>query len=182
MKLAFTTFAILRAPYGNPEVQEFDDRTPDVFAEAERSPGFLDRAVEVSGRELSNFERDWGKWGRFCVPRFYTLGRETGTDQRASSLSVWRDIDSVRRFVYAGLHRSALRKRHEWFLPPEWPTYAMWWIGEADTPTWEDACRRLERLHDGGPTPGAFDFKRCFDPEGRVVSARPSAAAAHQPS
>ena len=169
MRVAFTTFAILKKPYGDPEVQEFDDRTPDVFKEAENSPGFIARAVEVSDSELSNFERDWGAWGKFCVPRFYTYGRETNTDQRASTISLWVDLASVLRFVYSGLHLEALKKRAEWFLKPEWPTYAIWWVPDGHIPQWEEACRKLEQLHDEGPSPAVFDFKACFDEAGNPV-------------
>lgn len=178
MRVAFTTFAILKQPYGHPDVQEFDDRTPDVFVEAERAPGFIDRAREVSGRELSNFDRDWGPWGRFCVPRFYTLGRETGTDQRASTLSIWQDLPSVFRFVYAGLHREALKRRSQWFLEPRWPTYAIWWIGDHEVPQWADACRKLEQLHDDGPSPDVFDFKHGYDQHGQPVDLHASRPAA----
>jgi Domain of unknown function (DUF3291) len=169
MRVAFTTFAVLKQPYGNPEVQEFDDRTPIVFKEAEGSPGFISRAVEVSGSELSNFERDWGPWGTFAVPRFYTYGRETNTDQRASTLSIWQDVPSVLRFVFSGLHLEALKKRSEWFLKPEWPSYAMWWIADDSIPQWQEACNKLEKLHDEGPSPDVFDFKVCFDEHGNRI-------------
>ena len=169
MRVAFTTFAILKHPYGHPDVQAFDDRTPDVFAQAEGSPGFIDRAREVSGHELSNFDRDWGPWGRFCTPRFYTYGRDTGTDQRASTLSLWQDLPSVFRFVYEGLHVEALKRRAEWFLDPRWPTYAIWWIAADYVPQWQEACRKLEQLHDDGPRPAAFDFKHCYDERGNRV-------------
>lgn len=170
MRLAFTTFAILKEPYGHPTVQEFDDRTPNVFLEAENSPGFIARAVEKGEKGLSNFEQDWGAWGPFCVPRFYTLGRETGTDQRASTLSIWKDIPSVRQFVYNHLHVSALRKRSEWFKKPEWPTYAAWWISDDHIPQWQEACQKLEQLWDDGPSPQVFDFKHCFDEKGHPIS------------
>jgi len=170
MRIAFTTFAILKQPYGNPEVQEFDDRTPDVFKEAENSPGFIDRALEVSGSELSNFERDWGAWGRFSVPRFYTLGRDTTTDQRASTISLWKDLPSVFNFVYAGLHLEAFKKRTQWFLKPEWPSYAIWWVSDDHIPQWQEACHKLEQLHDEGPSPSVFDFKKAFDETGNPVS------------
>jgi Domain of unknown function (DUF3291) len=172
MRIAFTTFAILQQPYGHPGVQEFDDRTPDVFLEAEGSPGFVARAKEISGKELSNFERDWGEWGRFAVPRFYTFGRETHTDQRASTLSIWIDLQSVFQFVYNGLHLEALKRRTQWFLKPEWPSYAVWWISEDHIPQWEEACRNLEQLHDMGPSASVFDFKNCFDEMGNPVKLR----------
>ena len=121
--LAFTTFAIMKAPYGEPVVKGFEDLTPLVFAEAEKSPGFVARAKEIDDQShLSNFERDWGVWGKFAVPRFYDGGYEIATDTRASTLSLWSDIDLVHTFVYRSLHRTALGKRQEWFRKPEWPS------------------------------------------------------------
>ena len=166
MRLAFTTFAVLHEPYGHERVQQFDDLTPTVFREAERSKGFIARAVDLDASGLSNFHCNWGRWGRFDVPRFYQLGRECSTDQRASTLSLWTDLQSVFNFAYGGLHLGALRKRSEWFKAPAWPTYACWWVGEEDIPTWSQACRKLEQLHDDGPTPHAFNFRQCFDPQG----------------
>jgi len=161
--IAFTTFAIMKAPYGDPSVKGFEDLTPLVFAEAEASLGFIGRAKEADDKaHLSNFERDWGKWGRFAVPRFYDGGRVIATDTRASTLSLWSDINSVHSFVYRSLHRNALTNRHEWFRKPSWPTYAMWWVSRHTTPTWAEAAARLEHLYDNGPTPIAFDFHRRF--------------------
>ncbi len=172
-RIAFTTFAILKKPYGNPEVQEFDDRTPPTFEEAEGSPGFIARAKEDPGQShLTNFERDWGEWGRFDVPRFYTGGRTNETDSRASTLSLWNDLESVFSFVYTGLHRSALSKRHEWFLKPEWPSYAAWWVSDDTVPTWSDACHRLEHLHDHGSTPVSFTLRQPFAADGTATRLR----------
>ncbi|GAA1407894.1 MULTISPECIES: DUF3291 domain-containing protein [Oerskovia] len=172
-RIAFTTFAILRAPYGEPEVQDFDDMTPATFDEAERSEGFIARAKEDPGQShLSNFQRDWGVWGTFEVPRFYTGGRTDELDSRASTLSLWRDLDSVFAFVYTGLHRTALTRRHEWFLKPEWPTYAAWWIADDELPTWKDACQRLEHLHDHGSTPASFTLRQAFTSDGQPTRVR----------
>ena len=177
-RVAFTTFAILKQPYGNPEVQEFDDLTPPTFEEAEGSAGFIARAKESPDQsQLTNFERDWGEWGKFEVPRFYTGGRTTETDSRACTLSLWVDLESVLAFVYNGLHRSTLSRRHEWFLKPEWPSYAAWWVPEDTVPTWADACHRLEYLHDHGPSPVAFSFRQPFTADGAPTRLR---AAAHK--
>jgi hypothetical protein len=172
-RVAFTTFAILKKPYGDPEVQEFDDLTPGAFQEAEGSPGFIARAKEdESQSHLSNFEREWGAWGKFEVPRFYAGGRTTETDSRASTLSLWTDLDSVWSFVYNGLHRSVLQRRHEWFLKPQWPTYAAWWAPDDAIPTWHDACRALELLHDYGASPAAFTFHQAFTADGTPTRIR----------
>ncbi|WP_068777265.1 DUF3291 domain-containing protein [Paenibacillus sp. FJAT-26967] len=173
-RVAFTTFAIMKQPYGHQEVQGFEDLTPPVFEVAEDSPGFIARAKETDDlTHLTNFERDWGEWGAFSVPRFYTGGFTMSTDTRASTLSLWEDIDSVYQFVYKGLHLTALKQRHEWFVKPEWPTYAMWYAEEGEIPTWEEASRKLELLHDNGPTLASFDFKQLFDESGNPFQIRP---------
>lgn len=161
--LAFTTFAIMKAPYGDPQVAQFEALTPAVFHEAEAAPGFIDRAKAVDDKEgLSNFERDWGVWGQFMVPRFYDGGFATVSDTRASTLSLWSSVDAVRDFAYSGLHQRALDQRQKWFRKPEWPTYAMWWSAVGVIPSWSDACRRLEHLHDHGPSEHAFNFEKAF--------------------
>ncbi|MEU2660142.1 DUF3291 domain-containing protein [Streptomyces sp. NPDC007325] len=176
-RVAFTTFAILKEPYGHPEVQEFDDLTPPTFEEAENSPGFVARAKEEPNQShLSNFHRDWGDWGKFEVPRFYTGGRTDETDSRACTLSLWADLESVFAFAYGGLHRTTLSRRHEWFLKPEWPTYAAWWVADDATPTWADACVRLEHLHDHGSSPFSFSFRKPFDADGAPTKVNASAA------
>lgn len=166
--IAFTTFAIMKAPYGDPQVKGFEDLTPAAFLQAEHSPGFIARAVEIDQRtELTNFERDWGAWGEFKVPRFYDGGYRTETDTRASTLSLWASIEAVRSFVYSGVHKRALKDRSEWFRQPEWPTYAMWWVDRGRVPTWSEAVERLELLHDKGPTRDAFTFGSPFDAPGQ---------------
>jgi hypothetical protein len=71
-----TTIAVMTHPYGSEEVAGFEALVGDVFATAEQAPGFVARAEPLDDRdELSNFERDWGRWGTFCAPRFYRGGR-----------------------------------------------------------------------------------------------------------
>lgn len=169
-RVAFATFAIMKAPYGNPEVHGFEALTPPVFRAAEASEGFIARATEVDDNtHLTNFERDWGPWGDFAVPRFYDGGFDTATDTRASTVSIWVSLEAARRFAYGGLHARALKQREKWFRKPEWPTYAIWWVTDRQIPTWSDACRRLERLYDLGETPEAFTFQRAFGPEGEAL-------------
>jgi hypothetical protein len=116
--------------------------------------------------------RDWGEWGKFDVPRFYTGGRTTETDSRASTLSLWTDLESIFSFVYTGLHRDTLRRRHEWFLKPEWPSYAMWWVPDDTIPTWSDSRQRLEHLHDDGSTAVSFGFRNPFASDGTPTQLR----------
>lgn len=169
-RVAFTTFAIMKAPYGNPQVHGFESLTPAVFRQAENTTGFIDRARELDDNEhLTNFERDWGAWGPFAVPRFYDGGRDTANDTRASTVSIWSSLQSVHSFAYSGLHQRALRQRGKWFRVPEWPTYAIWWIADDHIPNWNEAAQRLEHLYDHGPSFFAFDFRCAFGSDGQRV-------------
>jgi uncharacterized protein DUF3291 len=157
----------MKQPYGHPVVAGFEAITAAVFEEAERAPGFIDRAREIDDKtHLTNFERDWGAWGKFTVPRFYDGGYTTATDTRASTLSLWRSVEAVHAFARGGLHRRAVGQRQKWFRTPAWPSYAMWWVAEDCIPTWQQACQHLEYLHDNGPSPYAFNFSKHFDESG----------------
>jgi hypothetical protein len=172
-RIALMTFSVLRAPYGDPLVQEFDDRTPDVFAEAAGWSGYIDRAMPNPDTPwMTNFQKNWGRWGPFAVPRFYLGGTTSGHTKQAQTLSIWSDLAAVWRFTYRGpLHAIALRKRELWFLEQKWPIYCVWWIDETKQPTWPAACERLEYLHTHGPTPFSFTFKTLFSSGGEPLPA-----------
>jgi hypothetical protein len=166
--LAIVTFGILRAPYGDPRVQGFVDRLDAVFAAADATGGLIarHRHGEAGG--------DFGAW---ATPRFVTpelAGRE------AQTLSLWRDLESAAAFAYGRLHAEALRRRRGWFLPAAWPNHAAWWVAGDDRPDWREAMRRLEHLHDRGPSAVAFEFRSPFDATGKPTRIERSwIAAAH---
>ena len=61
--IAFSSFSIMKKPYGDPVVAGFEALTPPVFKVAEKAEGFIARAKEIDDLEhLGNFERDWGEW------------------------------------------------------------------------------------------------------------------------
>ncbi len=72
--------------------------------------------------------------------------------------SVWESIESLRDFVYSGVHAQYLKRRSQWFVPADGPSLALWWIPTGELPTIEDALSRLEKLRTRGPTLDAFDF------------------------
>ncbi len=78
-------------------------------------------------------------------------------------------MESVYAFTYAGFHAEVLEKREEWFVKGEYPAYAAWWIPDNETPTRADGAKRLEYLHDNGPTAHAFDFESPFDACGQPL-------------
>ncbi len=158
-RVAFFTFGILREAYGHPQVQGFFDRDPHVFEAVEQCDGFIARA---------GYEGDSGPpcWGAPMYPRFFTGDVTEGTP---ATLSLWEDLESVAAFAYAGLHAEALRLGREWFLKPEWPTHAAWWVPDDHLPDWEEAKTRHEYLHDCGPSPGVFDLQHPFGPQGKQI-------------
>jgi hypothetical protein len=177
-RLAFYTFGNTTAPFGTGVMEGFRAALPVVFGAAEGSDGFIAHAHTAKPEPTrSSFGQVFGPWGAFVLPRSYDGGEAPGTVSQASTLSLWRGIDAVRRFAYGGAHRDALDRRGEWCRRPGWPGYVTWWVADDHTPTWAEACRKLEMLHDHGPTPSAFGFGTPFDPEGRPLRSTASVAA-----
>lgn len=171
-RLAFSTITLLSNPYGHPDILSFEDRIGPVFEAAEQSPGFITRARPVDDKlHLTNFERDWGIWGTFTVPRFYRGGQVTTTDSRASTLSIWVDLESVKSFAFRNSqHKYMLQNKKRWVPPFEWKNYAAWWVEPDEIPSWSEACARIEYINDHGPSAHAFDFGHPYDQEGRALA------------
>ena len=156
-RLAFFTFAILRAPRQHPDSAPFLAAIDPTNAAAERAEGFLDQ---------SRVDPDTGRhsWGEPVLPSFVA---PDDAPQVTRSLSLWQDLETVFAYAYGGQHAESLRQRKAWFRPPEWPSYVAWWVDDTHQPTWDEAVTKLERLHAMGSTPAAFTFKQAFDAEGR---------------
>jgi hypothetical protein len=169
--IAFSSFSIMKKPYGDPVVTGFEALTPPVFRVAEEAEGFIARAKEIDDLEhLGNFERDWGEWGEFAVPDYYDGGFTIAEETRAGTLSIWEDIGSVHKFTYSGLHGIAFKQRHKWFREIDYPTHVIWWINRGETPTWKQSVERYDSLHTNGPTPFAFNFQHTFDSAGNPLT------------
>ena len=156
-KIAFFTFGVLREPRDHPQSRDFVDRGDPTFEAAQVSEGFVDR---------SGYDDEIGveSWGDYLPPRF------TSDDEPwEATLSRWEDLESVFAFAYSGFHSENLRRRQEWFITPQWPSYVAWWVPDDHRPDWLEAKDRLERLHDEGSSPYAFNFKRPFDARGRPI-------------
>ncbi|CCE07763.1 conserved hypothetical protein [Bradyrhizobium sp. STM 3843] len=168
-RIALYTFGILNAAAKSDELADFRAVAPAVYGEAERSEGFIAHAVsarpDLYGK--SRLGQDFGPWGVYVAPRFYqpSGGDDDGT--MIATLSLWQDTDAAWSFVYGGLHRGALRRRRDWFKPPEWPGYVLWWVPHSIVPTWREGASKLEALHDDGPRASGFDFSHRYDADGQ---------------
>ena len=59
--MAFSSFSIMKKPYGDPVVAGFESLTPPVSQVAEQAKSSIARAKVTDNLErLGNFERDWG--------------------------------------------------------------------------------------------------------------------------
>ena len=139
--LAQLNIAHLKAPLDAPELKGFVDNLERINALADNADGFVWR--------LQTEEGD-------------ATGIDTFGDEIIVNLSVWRDAETLRSFVYHTAHADIMRRRKQWFDRMREVYMALWWIPEGDTPTAEDAKYRLGCLRKQGPGPEAFDFRNFY--------------------
>lgn len=156
-QLAIYNFGIHVDATDSAAVRGFVLREPMNFAAAERAPGFIAR----SGYKGVPGPRSWGP---LVFPRFLA---QHGATEGVSSLSLWRDIESLMAFTYTGVHADALKHARNWNVVQEWPPMVLFWVPAGRRPDWEEGAKRLEMLFDHGSGPQCFTFKEPYDPEGR---------------
>lgn len=145
--LAQLNLGLFNAPLDSAEMTEFTLALDPINALAESTPGFVWRLKDDDGGSSSFVD----------VP---------GTDDPliAPNMSVWRDVESLRHFMFKSGHAIYLRRRAEWFQRQDGPIAVMWWIPEGEIPTLVDAVRRLDHLRDHGPSETGWTMAHQFDP------------------
>ena len=96
-------------------------------------------------------------------------------DSTLVNVSVWRDVDSLNKYVYGSAHVEIMRRRKEWFERMKEAYAVLWWVAEGHRPTMEEARSKLELLRAQGPTEEAFSFRKAFPPPDAVESRSPFA-------
>ena len=124
-------------------VASFMDRLDDVNALADSAPGFVWRLQTEDGDATG-------------IDYF-------GPDYLVN-MSVWKDVESLKHYVYRSAHNEVLARRKEWFDRIEEAYSVMWWVAAGTIPSIEEAGKCLESLRQNGPNQDAFTFKRLFDP------------------
>ena len=144
--LAQLNLGVFNAPLDSTQMDEFRLALDPINAIAEATLGFVWRLQDENGESASYVE----------VP---------GADNPllAPNLSVWRDLESLKHFVYKSGHATYLRRRAEWFERQDEPTAVMWWIPEGEIPALDEAVRRLDHLRDHGPTETGWTMAHPFD-------------------
>lgn len=123
-------------PRGHEEMKGFYSSTAYVNALAEQHPGFIWREKIEEQQLLDHL------WGEGYL---YTL-------------SLWRDVESLKDFLYNTPHRAFMQRGREWFDPISHPRVVLWWVEPSHIPTLLEAHARLTKLYEVGPSHDAFDL------------------------
>jgi len=78
------------------------------------------------------------------------------------NVSLWRDVDALKNYVYKTDHMHIVRARHAWFDKMSEIQLALWWIPAGRLPTAEEAREKLELVRRFGATKEAFTFAQVF--------------------
>jgi hypothetical protein len=142
-QLAELNVAALKAPLDSPELKDFVDNLDRINALAESSPGFVWR-LKGDGNDATSLR---------------PLGETV-----IVNMSTWRDIDSLRHYVYKTAHVEILKRKREWFTRMADAYMVLWWVPEGHEPTVAEAVARLEHLRKHGATAEGFTFGEAFGP------------------
>jgi len=142
--LAQVNIARARAPLDHPQLADFVALLDPINAIADASPGFVWRLQTDDGNATSL--------------------RIFDDDSMLVNMSVWTDVESLRRFVYQSRHLEVFKRRTEWFHRLAEVYLALWWIPAGAIPTVADAEERITHLRAHGPTPYAFNFASVYEP------------------
>lgn len=142
--LAELNIGRLRAPLDHPSMKEFSDFLDPVNKLAEESEGFIWRFTDDEGTPSSYLQTPFS------------------SQDILVNFSVWKDLESLKRFTFHTVHTYFLRNRASWFHRMQSHHLVLWWIDAGTIPTLKEAKNRLEYLESNGPSPFAFTFKNPF--------------------
>jgi Domain of unknown function (DUF3291) len=138
--LAQLNIGRIRYEIDDAPMKDFVDNLALVNGLAERSPGFVWRYQDDSGNATNT--------------RPYS-----GDPRMAVNMSVWRDVESLERFVWQTVHKRFYGRKHEWFETLGERYMVMWWVAVGHVPSVHEAIERLEHLKAHGPSDNAFSWE-----------------------
>jgi hypothetical protein len=146
----------LKAPLDSPVMKEFVDFLDPINRFGEQSPGFIWRLVAPDGQSST------------YLPPAYD------DNMIVTNLTVWKDIESLKGFVYHTVHSYFLRNRKQWFDQIVDQRFVLWWVDASHRPTLEEAKQKLIHLQEHGPTSVAFTLQVPFDSQGKQLKGEES--------
>ncbi len=141
-ELAQLNIGIIRGAMDSPVMADFAAALARINALAERSAGFVWRLQTEDGDA--------------------TAIRPFENANLLVNMSVWRDVESLRRYVYHSEHVQLMRRRREFFEPLPQAFLVLWWVPRGHRPSIAEAMARLERLRERGAGPQAFTFREAW--------------------
>jgi len=142
--IAQVNIARAKAEMDDDVMTGFVSRLDEINSLADNSPGFIWRLQDEEGDATSI---------RVFDDSFLLV-----------NMSAWKDIESLRNFVYKSIHVELIGNREAWFNKMDLAHQALWWIPNGTIPTVEDAKEKLDHIRINGSTATAFTFGRPFDP------------------
>jgi Domain of unknown function (DUF3291) len=143
-EIAQLNVGIIKGPMDSPVMAEFAANLERINALADRSSGFVWRLQSEEGDATSI--------------------RPFENENLLVNMSVWRDVESLNRFVYSTAHVEIMRRRREWFQRMPEAILVLWWVPTGHRPSIAEAVARLEALRTNGPSENAFTFRQAFPP------------------
>jgi hypothetical protein len=154
-ELAQLNIGIIKGPMDSPVMAEFAANLERINALADAAPGFVWRLQTEAGDA--------------------TAIRPFENENQLLNMSVWRDAEALRQFVYHSGHLQIMRRRREWFERMTELYVVLWWVPRGHRPGVAEAIGRLEALRHQGPHPGAFSFAQLFPAPDAPPGAQPVA-------
>ena len=152
-ELAQLNIAHLKAPIDSPLLSDFVANLDRINAIAEASDGFKWRLMTDDGNATSL--RPFG-------------------DDVIVNMSVWRDLEALRNYVYQSAHVEIMNRRRQWFARASEAYAVLWWVAAGHRPSVSEAVGRLEDLRRHGSSPAAFTFGKAFPPPDAACSSEHS--------
>jgi Domain of unknown function (DUF3291) len=154
-ELAQLNIGIIRGPMDSPVMAQFAANLERINALADAAPGFVWRLQTEDGDA--------------------TAIRPFQNENQLLNMSVWRDAETLRQFVYHSGHVEIMRRRREWFERMSELYVVLWWVPRGHRPEVAEAIGRLEALRRKGPHREAFTFGQLFPAPDAPPGARPVA-------
>lgn len=140
--LAQINIAKAQAAMDSALMKGFVDRLDEINALADNAPGFVWRLQTEAGDATSI--------QAFADPSLIV------------NMSVWKDMASLKDFVYKSMHVELIRDRDAWFNKMVTVHQALWWVPASHMPSVSEGKERLEHLQANGPSKTAFTFSKNF--------------------
>jgi len=153
-ELAQLNIGVIKGPIDSPVMADFVANLDRINALAERTPGFVWRLQTEEGNATA-------------------IRPYPENDNIAVNMSVWRDVESLGKYVYSSAHVEIMRRRREWFERMDQAFLVLWWVPKGHRPTVAEAVAKLDLLRAKGPTADAFTFRQAFPAPDAPEAQRP---------